>query len=89
MTISQTEFLTLTKLDRATLEVWLDEEWLLPLENQDQPSFTEADLARAALIGELQRDFGVNLEGIGLILNLLDQVHSLRKALACVRPHIG
>ena len=31
---------------------------------------------------DLQRDLGVNREGIGIILNLLDQVHGLRQALA-------
>ena len=44
--------------------------------------FTEADLARAQLIRDLQHDLGVNREGIGIILNLLDQVHGLRQALA-------
>ncbi len=53
-------------------------------ENETEPAFTEADLARARLIRELKRDFGVNDEGIGVILNLLDQVHGLRGALAAM-----
>ena len=34
------------------------------------------------LIHDLQHDLGVNREGIGIILNLLDQLHGLRQALA-------
>ena len=44
--------------------------------------FSEADLARAELIRDLKRDLGVNDEGVGVILSLLDQVHSLRTVLA-------
>jgi len=45
-------------------------------------SFSEADLARANLIRDLTQDLGVNDEGVGVILSLVDQVHGLRKALA-------
>jgi len=42
---------------------------------------TEADLARAALIRDLVEDFGVNLEGVEVALDLLDQLHEARAAL--------
>ena len=48
-------------------------------------AFSEADLARAKLIRDLLQDLGVNDEGVGVILNLLDQMHGLRKALAEMR----
>jgi chaperone modulatory protein CbpM len=82
MTISRSEFLMRMKLDEVTLEVWMVEEWLRPHRSEDDVSFTEADLARARLIHDLQHDLGVNREGIGIILNLLDQLHGLRQALA-------
>ena len=82
MTISRSEFLMRMKLDEVTLEVWMVEEWLRPQRSEDDVSFTEADLARARLIHDLQHDLGVNREGIGIILNLLDQLHGLRQALA-------
>ena len=97
MIISRTEFLRQADLDGDTLEIWIREEWIVPhaptaqephaptaKENETEPAFTEADLARARLIRELKRDFGVNDEGIGVILNLLDQVHGLRGALAAM-----
>jgi len=82
MMITRSEFLVRMQLDEGTLELWMVEEWLLPQRIQDDEVFNEADLARARLIRDLQHDLGVNREGIGIILNLLDQVHGLRQALA-------
>jgi len=82
MIISKIDFLYRTHLDQETLEVWIKEEWLAPQGSDTEPAFSEIDLARAKLITELQQDLGVNPEGVGVILNLLDQIHSLRSALA-------
>lgn len=82
MMISRSEFLSRIELDDVTLDLWVVDEWLLPQRAHDDVMFTDADLARAQLILELQRDLGVNREGIGVILNLLDQLHGLRSALA-------
>jgi len=84
MIISKLEFMDRAQLDREALEVWIEEEWLVPSGTATDQSFSEADLARAKLIQDLMQDLGVNEEGVGVILNLLDQVHSLRKALAGV-----
>ena len=54
----------------------------MPQVSEPDVTFTEADVARAQLILDLKKDLGVNDEGIGVILNLLDQMHSLRRALA-------
>ena len=87
MMISRSDFLVRMHVDEVTLDLWMVEEWLLPQRVENDELFTEADLARAQLILDLQRDLGVNREGIGIILNLLDQVHGLRQALAAkVRP---
>jgi chaperone modulatory protein CbpM len=82
MIISKLEFLDRTQLDLETLEVWIEEEWLVPTRTETELAFSEADLARAELIHDLKQELGVNDEGVGVILNLLDQVHGLRKALA-------
>ena len=82
MMISRSDFLVRMHLDDVTLDLWVVEEWILPQRVEDDELFTEADLSRAQLILDLQRDLGVNREGIGIILNLLDQVHGLRRALA-------
>ena len=82
MIISKEEFLDRAQLDRETLEVWIEEEWLLPSATTPEVAFSEADVARAELIRDLMQDLGVNDEGVGVILNLLDQMHGLRRALA-------
>ena len=82
MIISKKEFLDRTQLDLETLEVWIEEQWLVPSGTATDQGFSEGDLARAKLIQDLMQDLGVNDEGVGVILNLLDQVHGLRKALA-------
>jgi chaperone modulatory protein CbpM len=82
MMISRSEFLTRIETDDVTLDLWVMEEWLLPQRAADEVVFSDADTARAKLILELQHDLGVNREGVGIILNLLDQVHGLRQALA-------
>jgi chaperone modulatory protein CbpM len=82
MIISKQEFLDRAQLDRETVEVWIEEEWLVPSGTATGVAFSEADLARAELIRNLMQDLGVNDEGVGVILNLLDQIHSLRRALA-------
>ena len=84
MTFSHLEFISRAEIDLQTLEVWIDEEWVVPQGAPDAPEFTEADLARARLIQDLIRDLGVNPEGVGVALHLIDQVHDLRNALADV-----
>jgi len=82
MNISKPDFLERARLDRETLEVWIQEEWLIPSGTANEVAFSEMDLARAKLIRDLKNDLGVNDEGVGVILNLLDQMHGLRRALA-------
>jgi chaperone modulatory protein CbpM len=79
--ITEREFLDRARLDRATLSIWIDEEWLIPGRAAHELAFTEMDLARANLIHDLKDKMGVNDEGLDVILHLLDQMHALRRAL--------
>jgi chaperone modulatory protein CbpM len=72
------EFVSRSHLDIATLNGWIREEWLVPFESGNMLQFSDADLARAQLIRDLEVDFGVNDEGIAIILHLLDQLYGLR-----------
>jgi chaperone modulatory protein CbpM len=80
--ITEREFLERARLDRATLSIWIEEEWLIPSRAAHELAFTEMDVARAHLIRDLKDNMGVNDPGLGVILHLLDQMHSLRRALA-------
>ena len=81
MTISKQEFLVRAQLQRETLEAWIEEEWLIPGESAGEVTFSDADVARAQLIRDLKNDLGINDEGVGAVLNLVDQVHGLRRVL--------
>jgi chaperone modulatory protein CbpM len=72
------EFIDRSHLDIPTLNAWIEAEWLLPVTSRERLVFSEADLARARLIRDLKVDFGVNDEGIAIVLHLLDQLHGLR-----------
>jgi chaperone modulatory protein CbpM len=82
MIMSKQEFLTSAGLQVQTLEFWLDQRWLIPDQTSDEMTFSEADVARAHLILDLKSDFGVNDEGVDVILHLVDQLHGLRGAFA-------
>jgi len=81
MRLTTTQFCELARLDQPTLRIWIEEEWIIPQGTPD-PSFSDIDLARAQLIHELMDDLGVNAEGVGIVLRLVDQVHGLRSVLA-------
>ena len=79
--ISRQEFLLRARLDDVTLTAWIAEEWIVPRVAAPVPEFAEVDVARAELIRDLKHDLDVNDAGIGVILNLVDQVHGLRRTL--------
>ncbi len=80
--ITEREFLERARLDRRTLSVWIEEEWLIPTGAGEERAFTDTDVARANLIRDLKDKMGVNDEGLDIVLHLVDQMHALRRALA-------
>ena len=72
------EFIGRSHLDAPTLNAWVEAEWLVPATSKATFQFSDVDLARARLIRDLKVDFGVNDEGIAIILHLLDQLYGLR-----------
>lgn len=78
MIILEQEFLELVRIDRPTLKVWIEEEWLLPKKSAEGWQFSDLDLARANLIIDLRENMGVNDAGLDVILHLLDQMYGLR-----------
>jgi chaperone modulatory protein CbpM len=81
MTMNKQEFLTHAGVQVQTLDLWLEQRWLIPDQSSAGMSFSDIDLARARLIRDLKTDFGVNDEGVDVILHLVDQLHGLRRAL--------
>ena len=88
MKLSKQDFLSLSGLGHDTLNAWIEEEWLIPSGSSVELSFSEIDIARAQLIRDLQVDFGVNDEGVGVILNLVDQLYGMRRTLLELRHSV-
>lgn len=89
MRMTRQEFLKSSGLRVQTLELWIEQEWLVPEETPAGDRFSDIDIARAHFIRELQADIGANDEGIGVILHLVDQLHGMRRALAELRNGMG
>ncbi len=78
---TEEEFCLQVGIEHRTLRVWVDEGWLAPQRDDAGLVLSEMDAARARLIRDLRESIGVNDEGVGVILNLVDQVHGLRAIL--------
>src|ERR1700681_3087152 len=74
------EFVVQSRVDAQVLEAWVEAGWLLPRQDGDKRNFSEVDLARAQLIRDLE-NLGLNDEAVPVILDLVDQVHGLRRTL--------
>jgi chaperone modulatory protein CbpM len=72
------QFIDRSHLDLPTLNAWIEAEWLVPIATKRRFDFSDAELARVRLIQDLKADFGVNDDGVSIILHLLDQLHGLR-----------
>lgn len=73
----------LTRVQRLTvtrLRVWVAQGWIKPADRAAQ-SYSEADLARAALICNLEDELGFAEEDVPVLLSLIDQIHGLRAEL--------
>ncbi|HXL48028.1 MAG TPA: chaperone modulator CbpM [Xanthobacteraceae bacterium] len=79
--ISAQEFLIRIRVEHHVLEAWIEAGWLVPPQTEPELMFSDVDLARAQLIRDLREDFGVNDEGISVVLHLIDQMHGLRRSL--------
>ena len=73
--IARVRHLTVTRL-----RVWVAQGWIKPADNAAQ-GFSDADLARAALICNLEDELGFAEEDVPVLLNLIDQIHGLRSEL--------
>lgn len=74
------EFVLQTRIDAEELDRWIAAGWLIPRQSGAKRDYSDVDLARAHLIRDLQ-DLGVNDEGIPIVLDLVDQLHGLRRML--------
>jgi chaperone modulatory protein CbpM len=89
MIMSKHAFLTSSGVEAQMLEFCIEQQWLIPTQTDAELSFSDTDVARAHLIRDLKGVFGINDEGVDVILHLVDQLHGLRQALATLNPSLS
>ncbi|MGB2933416.1 MAG: MerR family transcriptional regulator [Methyloceanibacter sp.] len=76
--VAKIQHLTVTRL-----RVWVRQGWIRPVAKAEE-AFTEADMARAALIRDLEDKLGFDEEQVPVLLSLIDQIHGLRVELKTI-----
>ena len=71
--VARVQHLTVTRL-----RVWVRQGCIRPAPTQ---GFSEADIARAVLIRDLEDQLGFAEEDVPVLLSLIDQIHGLRSEL--------
>jgi chaperone modulatory protein CbpM len=74
--VARVQHLTVTRL-----RVWVKQGWIKPAgktTGKTVPAFSDADLARAALICNLEDELGFAEDDVPVLLSLIDQIHGLR-----------
>lgn len=74
------EIVAQVRIESGVLDQWVSAGWLVPHQSGPDQQFSEVDLARAHLIRDL-RGLGANDESIPVILDLVDQLHGVRRLL--------
>jgi len=79
--MKHSDFLVRASIEADVLEAWMAAGWVTPSTQAGVRQFSAIDVARARLIQDLRGDIGVNDEGVSIILDLIDQLHGLRRTL--------
>ena len=63
---------------------WIEERWVLPVEEGGRWLFAEVDVARVRLIVELNRDLDIGPDAMPVVLALLDRANALHRSLRAI-----
>ncbi len=88
MLVSFEEVIAKIDIGGSELNVWIERNWVLPVEEDGEFLFDDSDIARVRLIAELRQDLGVNEDAVPVVLRLLDQVYGLQRALGEINEAI-
>lgn len=84
-TLSFEKVIEIYRLETVELSNWIAHQWVRPEETADGFVFDDIDRARIALILDLREQLLVNDDSLSLILSLLDQLYTTRRALHSVQ----
>jgi chaperone modulatory protein CbpM len=83
--IDEAELIRLVQgLSDAELGMCLKAGWVVPAESGPTRRYLDIDVARVRLIHELRGELGIDDEAVPVVLSLIDQLHTLRRDLACL-----
>ena len=74
---------------RTELVAWIEERWVLPVEEGGRWWFAEVDVARVRLIVELNRDLDIGTDAMPVVLALLDRANGLHRSLRSICDAVG
>jgi len=83
------EYCRILQIESSTLQMWVEERWIIPGSSSQARSYEDVDLARGRLILDLIESMGVNHAGVDVVIELVDQVHSLRERMRLLMDAIG
>jgi chaperone modulatory protein CbpM len=82
--MGELEFCRVLEIETATLNLWVEERWIIPGKAHGTLAYEDADVARGRLILDLVRNMGVNDAGVDVVFDLVDQLHTLREQMRLV-----
>jgi len=74
---------------REQLVLWVERRWVLPLQQDGDFVFSEADIARVQMIIDLRRDMGIDDEAMPVVLDLLDKLYGVRRQMRELLSAVG
>lgn len=87
--MDELEYCRALRIETSTLQMWVEERWIIPVGSPDAFSYEDADVARGRLILDLIGSMGVNDAGIDVVIDLVDQLHSLRERMRLLMDAIA
>ena len=74
----------LRTVERTEVLAWIEQEWVRPDANHDQPAFRPVDVARLRLIRELRHELAIDQDAMPVVLSLIDEMYTLRRRLVAL-----
>ena len=87
MTVFMSEadtILAVARLTHSRLQAFISAEVMVPVQSPDGPLFGPVDLARLELLCDLAEHFDLEGDALGVVMGLIDQLHSTRRRLHAV-----
>lgn len=84
-----TDVIAIERIKRQDLQAWIEQRWVLPVQQDGEWWFDAVDLARVRLVKSLIDDMEIDRETVPILLSLIDQVHHMRARLSQLAAAVG